>query len=77
MKISRNAKFEVMRNAQTKGDWGIEEHEGPFPFRKGEGFDLVILNEPVALQVAFGIFLGNLGDIDQISSAIPIILFSI
>ncbi|KAL3078891.1 hypothetical protein niasHS_014673 [Heterodera schachtii] len=43
----------VVRNAQTDKEWGAEESEGgPSPFRKGEGFDLVILNEPLALQIS-------------------------
>uniref|UniRef100_A0A183BM65 Galectin n=1 Tax=Globodera pallida TaxID=36090 RepID=A0A183BM65_GLOPA len=42
----------VVRNAQTDKEWGAEESDGTFPFRNGEGFDLVILNEPLALQVS-------------------------
>jgi hypothetical protein len=49
------AKQKVTRNAQFNGQWGTEEDEDGsavlFPFQAGEGFDLVIANEPVALQV--------------------------
>jgi len=50
-----NPKFveqKVVRNAQKNGDWGEEESaEVRFPFEVGVGFDLTILNEPMALQV--------------------------
>jgi hypothetical protein len=41
----------VVRNSCIAGQWGNEEREGPFPFKKEIGFDLVIVNEPYSIQV--------------------------
>lgn len=43
--------FKVVRNSQIGGTWGTEEREGPFPFKKNIGFDLVIYNEAYSIQV--------------------------
>uniref|UniRef100_A0A7E4UUN3 Galectin n=1 Tax=Panagrellus redivivus TaxID=6233 RepID=A0A7E4UUN3_PANRE len=40
----------VVRNSQINGQWGQEEREGGFPFKKEVGFDLVIVNEPYSIQ---------------------------
>lgn len=42
---------QVVRNSSLGGQWGNEEREGPFPFKKELGFDLVIVNEPYSLQL--------------------------
>ncbi|VDM43141.1 unnamed protein product [Toxocara canis] len=41
----------VVRNAEIGKAWGAEEREGPFPFKKDIGFDLVFLNEPYSIQI--------------------------
>lgn len=41
----------VVRNAEIAGNWGTEEREGPFPFKKDISFDLVFLNEPYSIQI--------------------------
>ncbi|VDK54107.1 unnamed protein product [Anisakis simplex] len=41
----------VVRNAQIGGIWGLEEREGPFPFKKDISFDLAFLNEPYSIQI--------------------------
>jgi len=41
----------IVRNAQHNGDWGNEEREGSFPFKKGTGFDLTIHNESYSVQI--------------------------
>lgn len=42
---------QVVRNSSIGGQWGNEEREGPFPFKKDVGFDLVIVNEPYSIQL--------------------------
>lgn len=41
----------VVRNAQINGEWGVEEREGSFPFKKDTAFDLVIQNQPYSIQI--------------------------
>jgi hypothetical protein len=41
----------VIRNAQINGEWGNEEREGVFPFKKDIAFDLVIQNQPYSIQI--------------------------
>lgn len=41
----------VVRNSQVGDKWGSEEREGPFPFKKNIGFDLVFINEPYSIQI--------------------------
>ncbi|KAI6175991.1 Galectin [Aphelenchoides bicaudatus] len=41
----------VVRNAQINGEWGVEEREGAFPFKKDLAFDLVIQNQPYSIQI--------------------------
>lgn len=44
--------FEIIRNACLNDKWGTEETEhGGFPLKKGEKFDLVILNNTIDLEV--------------------------
>jgi len=40
----------VVRNANLHGEWGPEEREGVFPFKKDTAFDLVIQNQPYSIQ---------------------------
>jgi len=49
----RFSEKKVVRNnfSNTSGAWGNEEREGEFTFKKGQGFDLVIQNEPYSLQI--------------------------
>uniref|UniRef100_A0A914Y4V6 Galectin n=1 Tax=Panagrolaimus superbus TaxID=310955 RepID=A0A914Y4V6_9BILA len=41
----------VIRNAQLNGEWGTEEREGAFPFKKEVGTDIVISIEPYSIQI--------------------------
>ncbi|MFH4973886.1 hypothetical protein AB6A40_000595 [Gnathostoma spinigerum] len=43
----------IVRNAKIGASWGKEEREGPFPFKKEIGFDLVFLNEPFSIQIFY------------------------
>ena len=48
----RNVIFKIVRNACLKEEWGEAETDGEeFPFKRGEKFDLVILNDNIALEV--------------------------
>jgi len=47
----RFSETQVVRNSQINGDWGNEEREGKFPFKKNVSFDLAIHNEPYSIQV--------------------------
>uniref|UniRef100_A0A1I7YCJ9 Galectin n=3 Tax=Steinernema glaseri TaxID=37863 RepID=A0A1I7YCJ9_9BILA len=42
---------QVVRNSQIAGQWGGEEREGPFPFKKEIAFDLVFFNESYSIQI--------------------------
>ncbi|WKX99177.1 hypothetical protein Q1695_014227 [Nippostrongylus brasiliensis] len=41
----------IVRNSFKSGVWAKEEREGPFPFEKEHGFELVIENEPYSIQI--------------------------
>jgi hypothetical protein len=41
----------VVRNSCLHGEWGVEEREGTFPFKKDVAFDLVIQNQPYSIQI--------------------------
>jgi len=41
----------VVRNTNLSGEWGPEEREGVFPFKKDTAFDLVIQNQPYSIQI--------------------------
>lgn len=63
----RFSEKKVVRNAQQNGEWGNEEREGDFTFKKGTGFDLIIHNEPYSLQIflngnRFGTFAHRTGN---------------
>lgn len=42
----------VVRNSEHHGAWGQEERQGPFPFQKGQHFELIILVENDKYKVA-------------------------
>jgi hypothetical protein len=41
----------VVRNSSLGGQWGNEEREGAFPFKKEIGTDIVIAIEPYSIQI--------------------------